>query len=94
MKIVRTSAFLASLAAKLSGSFGELRLRSIWRYNERTLPLFLAMSSAVAHIRPLAIFSEIPPTLEVSEKKQALAAHRLHVTKTAIAISPVPQMFT
>ncbi|KAM1157381.1 hypothetical protein ACFX14_027920 [Malus domestica] len=55
MKIACASAFLASLAARFSGKLVELRLLSIWRYRERTRPLFLAKSSAVAQITPCTI---------------------------------------
>lgn len=55
IKIARTSAFLDNLAARFKGKAGELRLLKICLYSESTLPLFLAKSSAVAHIRPFAI---------------------------------------
>ncbi|KAK9911536.1 hypothetical protein M0R45_035437 [Rubus argutus] len=61
MKMARTSAFLDSLAAKFRGKFGELMLLRIWRYRERTRPLFRAKSSAVAHIAPLISFDPRPP---------------------------------
>ncbi|KAL2928311.1 Highly reducing polyketide synthase curS1 [Bienertia sinuspersici] len=54
-KMARTSAFLAILAAKVSGKSGELRLRKICLYNDKIRPLFLIRSSVVAHTRPFAI---------------------------------------
>jgi len=56
--IARTSAFLASLAAKVSGNEGEFRLRSMRRYSDRTRLLFLCRSSAVAHIKPFPILHQ------------------------------------
>lgn len=53
--IARTLAFIANLEAKFSGNKGEFRLLSVWRYSDRTRPLFRFKSSAVAHMNPFPI---------------------------------------
>lgn len=55
MKMARAWAFLDNLSAKFIGNAGEFRALRICLYNESTLPLLLAKSSAVAQTIPFPI---------------------------------------